>query len=368
MNRISIAQPVIGREEKAAVVKVLSSGGLIQGKRVEEFEHLFADYIGTKYAVAVSSGTAALHLVLHALNLSQTDQVITTPFSFIASASAITLAGGKTTFADIDSKTYNIDPSEIERRITKKTKVILPVHLYGLPALMPEIMKIAKRNKLFVLEDACQAHGAMVKHKKVGSIGDASCFSFYPTKNMYAGEGGMITTNSKTLASKLRALRSHGSTKQYYHSLIGFNYRMTDIAAALGILQLRKLDANNSKRISNAALLSQKLKIHSERFDIPFIPKGYTHVFHQYTIRITDKKISRDRLQTFLSKRGIETRVYYPLSIPKQKVYKDAMNSKTFQNAEDASKTVLSLPIHPLVTKRDVLRIADDINSFMKKV
>lgn len=365
-SMITIAKPTISREEEKAILNVLRSGKLTQGIWVKKFEEEYAKYIGVKYAVAVSSGTSALHIALLALDIGEGDEVITTPFSFIASTNSIVLSGARPVFSDINPHTFNIDPHEIEKKITKRTKAILPVHLYGLPAEMPEIIKIAKRNKLFVLEDACQSHGAMIFQKKVGSIGDASCFSFYSTKNMYTGEGGMITTNSKSLATKLRLLRSHGSVKQYYHSSIGFNYRMTDIAATLGILQLRKLDSNNNRRISNALLLSKKLEKHKEKISLPFIPDGYKHVFHQYTLRIRDNKISRKKMQTFLAGYGIETRIYYPLPIHKQKVYKDKMKKIKYTHAEAASKKVLSLPVHPQLARKDIERIADEIDNFLR--
>lgn len=356
MKYIRIAGPVIDDKTKREVLKVLGSNSLIQGKKVEEFEERFANYTGTKYAVAVSSGTAALHLALLSLSLSSCDEIITTPFSFIASSSSIVLSGLKPVFADINPKTYNIDPGEIRKKITKRTKGILPVHLYGLPCNMAEIKKIAKENSLFVIEDACQSHGAEFFGKKVGSLGDLSCFSFYPTKNMFAGEGGMITTNSIALVRRLRLLRSHGSDKTYHHKLIGFNYRMTDIAAAIGISQLEKLNQNNAKRINNALYLNNKMKKISKFIQLPIIPKGYKHVFHQYTITLLNG-ISRARVIQELQKLGIEARIYYPVPIPKQKAFQPLHVKGSWKNATEISKNVLSLPVHPGIARNELDRV-----------
>jgi len=237
---IPIAKPLLGAEEKAAVSRVLESGMLAQGPKVAEFEQAFAHFIGTQFAIATSNGTTALHAALLAHNLGPGDEVITTPFSFIATANAITMTGAKPVFVDIEEDSFNINPSLIEAAITPKTKAILPVHLYGKPANMKAITEIAAKHNLTIIEDACQAHGAEFEHKKVGSFG-TGCFSFYPTKNMTSSEGGMITTNDETLAKKIRKIISHGSEKRYHHDFLGYNYRMTDVAAAIGVEQVKKL-------------------------------------------------------------------------------------------------------------------------------
>lgn len=228
---------------------------MAQGPQVEEFEKAFADYIGTKYAVAVNSGTAALHLALMASGIGSGDEVITTPFSFIATANCCLYCGAVPVFADIDGKTFNIDPHFIEKKITRKTKAMIIVHLYGQPCDMDDILAICQKHNLVLIEDACQAHGAEYNGNKVGSFG-IGCFSFYPTKNITTGEGGIITTNYENVAQKARMMRQHGQSQRYVHDILGYNFRMTDIAAAIGICQLKKLDIANSKRIKNASYLS----------------------------------------------------------------------------------------------------------------
>lgn len=357
---ISIAQPDIGKKEISAVINVLKSKQLAQGKTVEEFEKKFAQYIDTKYAIATSNGTTALHLSLLALGIKSGDEVITTSFSFVASANAILYVGAKPVFVDIDPQTFNIDPKLIEKKITNKTKAIIPVHLYGLAADITQINNIAKKYHLKVIEDACQAHGAAVGNKKVGTWGELGCFSFYPTKNMTTGEGGIITTSNKNLARKLRLLRNQGMEKRYHHEVLGYNFRMTNIAAAIGIEQLKRLDQFNKKRKENARMYEKLLK-NTKGIILPHVPDKFAHVFHQYTIRVTkDFGITRDRLALELEKRGIGTGIYYPIPIHRQKVYK-TMVSAQLPYTERVSKEALSLPIHPFITKADIRRVASAI-------
>src|SRR3989304_8088785 len=237
---IHIASPLIGEEEKKAVEEVRSSGMLAQGPKVRELEEAFSRYIGSGHAIAANNGTTALHAALLACGIKRGDEVITTPFSFIATANTILYCGAKPVFADISEKTFNIDPEKIKDKITKKTKALLIVHLYGLPCEMKGILEICEEHNLRLIEDACQAHGAEYKGKKVGSFGDAACFSFYPTKNMTTGEGGMIKTNDMEVAEKAMLLREHGSKVRYHHEILGYNYRMTAIASAIGIEQLKR--------------------------------------------------------------------------------------------------------------------------------
>jgi perosamine synthetase len=360
---ISISKLNLGKDELAAVSKVLKSGNVVQGKKVAEFETAFAKYIGTKYAVAVSNGTCALHLSLLALGIGKGDEVITTPFSFIASANAILYVGAKPVFVDIDNQTFNINPKLIEAKITKKTKVILPVHLFGLPCDMENIMKIAKKHKLFVVEDACQAHGAEFENKKVGSFGDLGCFSFYATKNMTTVEGGMITTNNKKLYEKLLLLRNHGSKVRYQHEILGFNFRMTDINAAIGLAQLKKLPKFNKIRTANANYLTKNLsKITT--LTVPFVRAKTNHVFHQYTIRL-DPTIDRKGVVEALETKGIGVGIYYPIPIHKQKLYQSLGYKVKIPVAEAAAKSVLSLPVHPYVTKQELKRIVSVISSLL---
>lgn len=355
----------MGNEEKRAVMDVLSSGNLAQGEKVEKFEKEFARFIGVKHCIAVNSGTAALHLALLALGIKSGDEVITTSFSFIASANCALFCGACPVFSDIDPRTFNISPYDIKNKITKKSKCIIPVHLYGQPADMSPIIEVANKHDLFIVEDCAQAHGAEYKNKKVGSIGDLGCFSFYPTKNMTTGEGGAITTGIDELSEKLRLLRNHGQTKWHCSSILGFNFRMTDIAAALGIEQLKKLKRFNRKRISNAKVLTKNLS-GIDGLITPFISPNVTHVFNNYTIRVTNRfKLSRESLIKKLLNNGIETRIYYTSPIHMQSLYvKLGYGKISLPEANKASNEVLSLPIHPSLTRSDLSYIAEKINSF----
>jgi len=254
---IPIAKPLIGDEEINAVIKVLKSGMLAHGKEVEAFEKEFAQYLGAKHAVAVVNGTAALDVALKVLKIGLGDEVITTPFTFIASANAILFQGARPVFADIDPKTYSLDPNEVLEKITDETKAIVVVHLYGQPADMKAFKEIAEDHKLYLIEDCAQAHGAEFEGQKVGTFGDIAAFSFYPTKNMTTGEGGMVVTNDCELAKKVDLIRNHGQAEKYLHVELGYNLRMTNIAAAIGRAQLKKLDEWNRKRIENARLLTE---------------------------------------------------------------------------------------------------------------
>jgi perosamine synthetase len=349
---IPIARPFIGEEEINAVTDVLRSGIIAEGQRVKDFEAAFADHTGTSHAVAVNSGTAALHVALLAHNIGTGDEVITTPFSFIATSNSVLFTGARPVFADIDEKTFNIDPESIIEKITPRTKAIIPVHLYGLAADMKKILEIAEEHDLIVIEDACQAHGATYEGRKVGSFGTGT-FSFYPTKNMTTGEGGMITTDDKNVAERARMIRSHGSKVRYFHETLGYNLRMTDIAAAIGIVQLKRLDEFNRVRISNAKTLSEKLnKITG--FMLPGIDKRCGHVFHQYTVRVNSNSISRDEVVSFLGKKGIGTGIYYPLPIHKQPYYKEIGFKDSLPICEKAASEVFSLPVHPAINKTDI--------------
>lgn len=341
---IPIALPLIGKEEKAAVLQVLDSGMLAQGKKVQEFEQAFAAFIGVKHAIATSNGTMALHAALLAHNIGTGDEVITTPFSFIATANVICMAGATPVFVDIEEQSFNINPDLIEKAITSRTKAILPVHLYGRPAAMDKIQQISQKYHLVIIEDACQAHGAMFQGKKVGSFG-TGCFSFYPTKNMTTGEGGMITTNDDNVAAKARRLITHGSEKKYYHDYLGYNYRLTDIAAAIGLEQLKKLSQFNTKRKTNALFFQEKLQTMS--IILPQIVEG--HVFHQYTIRVKN----REKISAWLAEKGIGSSIFYPLPIHKQKAYA-AYNQKSFPVSETMAQEVLSLPVHPGLSPQDL--------------
>lgn len=347
---IRLSYPQIGREEEKALLEVLRSGCLVQGPKVEKFEKEFAQHIGVKYAAATSSGTSALHLALLALNLGKGDEVITSPFSFIASANSIIYVGAKPVFVDID-ETFNLNPNLIEEKINSKTKAILVVHLFGLSADMFKINKIAKKYRLKVIEDASQAPGARIGKRYVGSFGDIACFSFYATKNITTAEGGMVVSNNKMLIEKVKVLRNHGSGKKYHHDLLGYNYRMTDLCAALGLVQLKKLDFFNSERVKNAAYLNQKL--FGSKLILPKLENPAHHVFHQYTVRVR-KPFNREKVINHLWRNGIEVGVFYPIPIHRQKFYRASFGQEKLPVAERVAKEVLSLPIHPGLRKKDL--------------
>jgi dTDP-4-amino-4,6-dideoxygalactose transaminase len=356
---ISIAKPQLGDEEKSAVLEVLDSGMIAQGPRVKSFEEAFAAMCGVKHAVATTSGTTALHVALLAAGIGKGDEVITSPFTFIASANSILYAGARPVFIDIDPTTFNLDPQLIEAAITSKTKAILPVHLFGLSCEMDPIMAIARKHGLVVIEDACQSHGAVYKGKRVGSFG-VGTFSFYPTKNMTSAEGGMITMDEDGIDEKCRVIRQHGMRRRYYHDELGFNFRMTDIHAAIGLEQLKKLESKNNQRRANASFLSAHLK----GVVIPTIPAGCEHVYHQYTVRVPDGK--RDALRVYLQENGVGSEVYYPVPIHQQSFYVGELGYKgSFPEAERAANEVLSLPVHPALSQMDLETIVGNVNKFM---
>ena len=349
--KVPIAKPIIGEEEINNVVEVLKSGMIAQGPKVEEFEKKFAEWVGADYGIAVNSGTAALHVALLSCGVGAGDEVITSPFTFIASGNSILYTGAKPVFADIDLKTYTINPDSIEKLITENTKAILPVQLYGQSANMDRINEIAERYGLAVVEDAAQAHGATCNGQKVGSIGDMACFSFYPTKNMTTSEGGIITTNDEDLADNAKIFRAHGASVRYHHSEIGYNFRMTDISAAIGLAQLNKIDGFNSKRIENAEYLNEGLK-DVDGIVTPYCAYGSKHVYHQYTIRV--EKGNRDDWVKIINECGVGTGIHYPIPLYNQPVYKSLGIKGNCPNANLAANTVISLPVHPSLTKEDL--------------
>ncbi len=362
---IPIAKPIISDEEIEEVTKVLRSGFIAQGPKVAEFEEKFAKYIGVKHAVATSSGTTALHLALLAAGIGPGDEVITTPFTFAATGNAIIYVGAKPVFVDIDSDTYNINPKMIDEAVTDKTKAIMPVHLYGQPAEMDLINSSAKDHELLVIEDAAQAHGATYKGNKTGSLGDVGCFSFYPTKNMTTSEGGIITTDNEEIAEKSRVLRAHGESERYTHVVLGYNFRMTDVAAAIGIVQLKKLDKFNEKRITNAKYLTEHIN-EINGIKAPYVASNVKHVFHQFTIRVERSK--RDELMRFLNNRGIGTGIHYPKPIYEQKVYQELGFRASCPEAELASSEVISLPVHPSLEEIDLIKIVSTLKDASKNL
>lgn len=355
---IHIAQPQIGNEEKEAVMAVLDSGMIAQGPRVQEFEEAFAAMCGVAHAVATTSGTTALHIALLAHGIGPGDEVITSPFTFIASANSVLYTGARPVFVDIDPQTFNMDPALVEGAITSRTKAIMPVHLFGLCCDMDPLLEIAERHNLVVIEDACQSHRAAYRGRRAGSFGTGA-FSLYPTKNITSGEGGMITTDDPVLAEKCRVLRQHGMRRRYYHDELGFNFRMTDVHAAIGLAQLGKLERFNEARQGNAAYLSQ----HLTGCATPVEPAGYEHVYHQYTIRVGDGQ--RDAMVDYLRENGIGSGVYYPIPVHKQTFYVDELGyDVTLPEAERAAEEVLSLPVHPGLTPADLAQIVAVLNAY----
>jgi perosamine synthetase len=355
---INMAKPLIGAEEKQAVMEVLDSGMIAQGPRTKAFEDGFAQMCGASHAVASSSGTTALHIALLAHGIGSGDEVVTSAFTFIASANSALFVGARPVFVDIDPTTLNIDPAKIEAAITPKTKAILPVHLFGLSCDMDPIMEIARRHNLAVIEDACQSHGAAYHGKRVGSFGTGA-FSLYPTKNITSGEGGMITTHEDAIDEHCRVIRNHGMRRRYYHDELGYNFRMTDINAAIGLAQLGKLEKHNEARRRNAAFYNANLK----GVQVPCVPEGYDHVFNQYTVRVTDGR--RDALREFLKGKGVGTEVYYPVPIHKQAFYVTEYGyNVSLPETEKAAIEVVSLPVHPGLSQQDLETVVAAVNEF----
>lgn len=341
------------RDEIAqAIEKVMRSGQFILGKEVSLFEKEFAEYCGVKYAVAVNSGTDALFLACLACGIGRDDEVITTSNTYIATALAISMTGAKPVFVDIDEKTYNIDPTRIEYAITKKTKAILPVHLYGHAADMEPILKIAKKYRLKIIEDCAQAHEALYKGRKVGSFGDVGCFSFYPTKNLGAfGDGGMMVTNFKELYDKMLLLRDYGRKGRYENVIKGYNSRLDTIQAAILRVKLKYLDEWNDRRRANAELYTKLFKGAKLKVILPFEADYARHIFHLYVIRVKN----RDKIMQRLSERGVRTLIHYPIPIHLQKAFKELGYRKgDFPITEKVCKEVLSLPMYPELTEKQI--------------
>ena len=353
---IPISKPYIGDAEKQAVMEVLDSGMLAQGPRTAKFEERFAQLCGVKHAVATSSGTTALHVALLANGIGPGDEVITTPFTFIASANSILFAGARPVFVDIDSDTFTIDPVEVERAITPRTKAILPVHLYGYMCDMDALQSIANKHGLKIVEDACQAVGATYKGKAAGSFGTGA-FSLYATKNVMSGEGGMITTDDDAVAEACRMIRNHGMKRRYYHDMLGFNYRMTDLCAAIGLVQLGRFDEFTMKRRMNAAYLGANIK----SVITPKVKEDYCHVWHQYTIRVNGGR-DRDLAVKQLNEAGIGTGVFYPVPAHQQSYMREIVGDVSLPVAEQMAKEVISLPVHPQLTQADLNQIVTEVN------
>jgi perosamine synthetase len=358
---IPISRPSVGEEEILAVAGVLRSGMLAQGEKVARFERQFASMAGQRHGIAVSSGTAALQLALQAAGLRKGDEVITTPFSFIATANSILHCGATPVFADIDPDTFNIDPRKVEEAVTERTRAVLAVHLYGNPCDMDAIGRICGERGLLLVEDCAQATGASYRGVPAGSFGRLSCFSFYPTKNLTTGEGGMVLTDDCGLDREIRLLRNQGQTDEYEHVSVAYNYRMTEIAAAIGLAQMAKLDRLNGQRIRNAQKLTGLLG-GLGWLKAPAAGRDGKHVYNQYTVRVTGR--DRESVIRGLREAGIGSKIYYPTPIHLQPAYRAlGFREGMFPESEKAAREVLSIPVHPGVGDEGVERIAQTLRS-----
>lgn len=354
---IPISKPFIGEAEKQAVMEVLDSGMLAQGPRTAALEEKFAAVCGVSHAIATSSGTTALHVALLAHDIGPGDEVVTTPFTFIASVNSIIFTGARPIFVDIDAETFNIDPNLLEAAITPNTKAIMPVHLYGYPCDMDIIMDIAQRHNLAVIEDAAQSIGAAYKGRMTGSFG-TGCFSLYATKNVMSGEGGMITTHNDDIAHRCRMIRNHGMQRRYYHDILGYNFRMTDLHAAIGLAQLDRLEQFTAKRRVNAAYLNE----HITSVKTPTVREGYDHVWHQYTVCVNGDR-SRDNAIKQLSEAGIGSGIFYPIPANRQAhLVAMGLGNVTLSVAERLANEVISLPVHPQLSTADLDKIVSEVN------
>jgi dTDP-4-amino-4,6-dideoxygalactose transaminase len=354
---IPIAKPSITEAEKQAVLEVLESGMLAQGKRVAGLEERFAEVCETCYAIATSSGTTALHIALMAHEIGPGDEVITTPFTFIATVNSILYVGATPVLVDIEEESFNIDPALIEDAITPRTRAIMPVHLYGYPCDMDAVLDITQRHDLLVIEDAAQAIGARYKGKSTGGFG-TGCFSLYATKNVVAGEGGMITTDDESLADRCRLLRSHGMRRRYHYESMGYNFRMSDLHAAIALAQMDRLEELKAKRRANAAYLSE----HITSVVTPKVRDGYEHVWHQYTIRV-DGGRDRDAALQQLRDAGVGAGIYYPIPIHQHAYLHEVLGEPSLPVAEQLSHEVISLPIHPALSQADLEQIVKAVNA-----
>jgi dTDP-4-amino-4,6-dideoxygalactose transaminase len=359
----------IKNEIDKAISNVISNGNFILGSEVKHFEEEIAAYCGASHAIGVASGTDALHLALLACGAGQGDEVITTPFTFIATAEAITKCGATPVFVDIDPETYNIEPRNIESKITARTKVILPVHLYGQPANMHYILELAEKYNLKVIEDCAQALGAKYNGRRVGSLGDVGCLSFFPSKVLGAyGDGGVVLTNNAETAETVDILRNHGCKHKYYHLIHGFNSRLDSLQAAILRVKLRHLDNWIARRRENAFLYSELLS-EVEGIEPLSVLSGSYHIFNYYTVRIKGTAVNRDELQQHLTSQGIATAIYYPVSLHLQPVYKYlGYQQGDLPESEGAQQEVLSLPMFPELQPDQVTRIVEIIKRVLNRV
>jgi perosamine synthetase len=364
---IPINQPCLGKEEIEAVVDVLKSGILTEksgrGPRVLQFEREFAKFVGAKHAIAVSSGTAALHAALLAVGVKPGDEVVIPSFTFAATAGSVALAGAKPAFADIDADAYCITAESIEAVVTRATKAIMPVHMYGLSADLDPIFELAHKRGIVVVEDAAQAHGAEYNGRRIGSLGDVTCFSFYPGKNMTTGEGGMVTTNDDDLAEQVRMIRTHGEERPYWVSRWGHNYRMPEIAAAIGAVQLKKLPGFLQERRKNAEYLTEKLGVLGKLI-MPKEPLGRKHSWYLFTARLRGANAGkRNKLVEKLRSKSVAASIYYESPVHMLPYYRDLQSARRspLPETERACRQIFSLPVHPALKQSELQYIVESV-------
>ena len=352
---IRISEPNFGNEEQVAAIRVLGSGLLSQGEEVDRLEREVAGYCGVQYAVAVANGTAALHTALSSAGVTEGDEVITTPFTFVATANSILMQRARIVFADINESDFCINPSAVAEKTTSSTKAIIPVDLYGQTCDYGRLGELASEHGIAIIEDACQALGASFLGKKAGSFGSAGIFSLYATKNITCGEGGIMVTGDERMAERARRFRNQGQARRYEYNELGYNYRLTELAAAIALEQFKKLDQVNRQRNNNAAALSAGLA-GIRGLVTPVVREGYEHAFHQYTIRITDEcKKTRAQIAAQLSELGIQTGNYYPKPLHfYAHLNHFGFKAGDFPVAEKFSQEVLSLPVHPGLSGNDI--------------
>ena len=369
---IKLAHPIIDDDERSAVLDALNSGQLAQGPRVAALEAAFARYVGSKHAVAVANGTAALHLAVLALAIGSAsalgqapatkdqrppDEVLVPAFSFAATANVVLLAGARPVFVDVRDDDFGLDAGLVEAAITPRTRAVIAAHLYGQTCDIEALRDLCRRRELVLIEDAAQAIGATAGGRKAGAFG-TGCFSFYATKNLTTGEGGMITTDDAAVAARARVLRSQGEAVRYVTEELGYNYRLTEMAAALGLAQLPKIDARNEKRRTNAARLTERLRV-AAGIVTPIELPGRRHVYHQYTLRVTGGAAARDALQARLRERGVESATFYPTPIPSQPLYQRlGYGDAAVPVAQRLASEVLSVPVHPALSEADIAAVA----------
>lgn len=385
---IKVSVPMVGEEEVQAVREVLLSGRYVSGPKVKEFEDQFAGYTGVGYAVAVNSGTAALHVSLACLGVGPGDEVIVPPLTFFSTVTSVIHQNAVPVFADIEEDTFCLDPDDVRKKITEKTKAVIPVHFFGYPARIKDIIRLAESKNIYVIEDCAQAHGAEYKGKKVGSFGDAGCYSFYATKNMTTGEGGMITTDRKELAERAQKVRNHGMVDRDTHYYLGYNYRMSEINAAIGLVQLKKLETLNNIRIQNSHYILESVK-DIPWLEIPHIEKGVKHVFFWCPVRVKEDILGMktEELVRKLREKGVEVRQRYKNPLYRQEILLNQMaypkkcpfscpyygknidySSVYLPVAEKVAGTVIGLPNHPALTGKEREMIVEVLHSIEREV